>query len=452
MTDPIRVFREELSMPDCSERHPHLEQTDPEVFALLERQVLGEATTLKMIPSESYASFSVLEANGSILTNKYCEGYPDARYYEGNDVVDEIENLAIERAKSLFGAEHANVQPHSGSPANQAVYRSLGNPGMKVMGMPVPEGGHLTHGWHVSFSGTDYVQVPYGPDPETGILDYDQIREIARRERPRMIWVGATSYPRILHYDRFAEIADEVKAYLVADIAHINGLIIAGVHPDPVPYCDVVSSTSHKMLRGPRAGFLLSRIEDRYHDRYHPKSKFNLAKRIDRAVFPGIQGGPHMHTIAAMAVAFAEAATEEFRQYGRQIVKNCKRLAEELIDRGYQLASGGTDNHLLVMDFRKTPCTGKQVAEALARAGVICNFNMVPGDHRKPFVASGVRMGTPAVTSMGMKEPEMELIAGWIDTVCRNLDDVEATAKRVRAEVAELCAQFPIPGIRGEPD
>ncbi|MHC4404312.1 MAG: serine hydroxymethyltransferase, partial [Planctomycetota bacterium] len=383
------------------------------MFSMLASQVSAEATTLKMIPSENYASFAVMEANGSILTNKYCEGYPDARYYEGNEVMDRIENLARDRAKALFGAEHANVQPYSGSPANQAVYRALGGPGVKAMGMPVPEGGHLTHGWHVSFSGTDYVQVPYGPDPETGRLDYDQIRDTARRERPRMIWVGATSYPRTLEYDRFAEIADEVGAYLVADVAHINGLIVAGVHPDPVPYCDVVSSTSHKMLRGPRAGFLLSRIEDRYHDKYHAKSKFNLAKRIDRAVFPGIQGGPHMHTIAAMAVAFQEASTEPFRQYGRQIVKNCKRLSDELLDRGYRLASGGTDNHLLVMDFRKTEYTGKQVAEALAAAGIIGNFNMVPGDHRKPTVTSGVRLGTPALTSMGMKEPEMELIAGW---------------------------------------
>jgi len=435
-------------MPDCFQRHPHLDRTDPEMFALLEQQVLAESSTLKMIPSENFASLAVLEASGSILTNKYCEGYPHARYYEGNQVVDEIETLAIERAKSLFGVEHANVQPYSGSPANQAVYRALGAAGVKFMGMPVPEGGHLTHGWHVSFSGTDYKQIPYGPDPETGVLDYDQIRELARKHRPRMIWVGATSYPRTLHYDRFAEIADEVEAYLVADIAHINGLIIAGAHPDPIPYADVVSSTAHKMLRGPRSGFILCRTEDRYHEKYHSHSKFNLAKRIDRAVFPGIQGGPHMQTIGAMAVAFKEAATEEYRQYGRQIVANCRRLAEELMARGHQLASGGTDNHLLVMDFRKADRTGKQVAEALASSGIICNFNMVPGDHRKPAVTSGVRMGTPALTSMGMKEPEMDQIAGWIDTVLRNLDD-ETTIKRVRLDVAELCAQFPIPGIRG---
>jgi len=435
-------------MPDCLQRHPHLDRTDPEMFALLEQQVLAESSTLKMIPSENFASLAVLEASGSILTNKYCEGYPQARYYEGNQVVDEIETLAMERAKSLFGVEHANVQPYSGSPANQAVYRALGAPGVKFMGMPVPEGGHLTHGWHVSFSGTDYEQIPYGPDPETGVLDYDQIRDLARKHRPRMIWVGATSYPRTLHYDRFAEIADEVEAYLVADIAHINGLIIAGAHPNPIPYADVVSSTAHKMLRGPRSGFILCRTEDRYHEKYHSHSKFNLAKRIDRAVFPGIQGGPHMQTIGAMAVAFKEAATEEYRQYGRQIVANCRRLAEELLARGHQLASGGTDNHLLVMDFRKTDHTGKQVAETLASAGIICNFNMVPGDHRKPAVTSGVRMGTPALTSMGMKEPEMEQIAGWIDTVLRNLDD-ETTIKKVRLDVAELCGQFPIPGIRG---
>lgn len=439
-------------MPDPTRRHHHLGESDPEMFALLERQVLAESSTLKMIPSENFASFAVQEASGSILANKYCEGYPHARYYEGNEVVDEIETLAIERAKSLFGVEHANVQPYSGSPANQAVYRALAAAGANFMGMPVPAGGHLTHGWRVSFSGIDYVQIPYGPNPETGVLDYDEIRDIALEHRPRMIWVGATSYPRVLDYAKFAEIADEVEAYLVADIAHINGLIIAGAHPNPVPYCDVVSSTAHKMLRGPRAGFILSRNEDRYHDKYHGKSKFNLAKRIDRAVFPGIQGGPHMQTIAAMAVAFKEAATEEYRQYGRQIVKNCKRLADELMARGYRLASGGTDNHLLIMDFSKTEHTGKQVAETLASAGIIANFNMVPGDHRKPAVTSGVRMGTPALTSMGMREPEMAMIAGWIDTVCRKLDDPEATAKRVRAEVADLCSLFPIPGIRGGQD
>jgi len=432
-------------------RHEHLRRADPELCALVERELQREATTLKMIPSESFAPFAVLETSGSILTNKYCEGYPGARYYEGNEVMDEIENLAIERAKALFGAEHANVQPYSGSPANQAVYRALGQPGNKIMGMPVPLGGHLTHGWGVSFSGTDYVQVPYGPRVETGVLDYDQIREIARKTRPRMIWVGGTSYPRVFEYDKFAEIAAEVEAYLVADIAHINGLILAGVHPDPVPCCDVVTSTIHKMLRGPRAGLILSKIEDRYHEKYHADSKFNLAQRIDRMVFPTLQGGPHMHTIAAMAVTFKLAATEEFREYGRQIVRNCKRLAEGLLSRGFELVSGGTDNHLLVLDLRNSQYSGKRVAKALAQAGIVCNFNMVPGDRRKPFVTSGVRMGTPALTVMGMKEPEMDRIAAWIDEVYRSLDNkFEETARRIRAEVAELCSQFPIPGITAE--
>jgi glycine hydroxymethyltransferase len=434
-------------MHDASARYRHLKRVDPVLHGLIEDQIRAESTTLKMIPSENFVQFAVLEASGSILTNKYCEGYPGARYYEGNEVMDEVESLAIQRAKSLFGAEHANVQAYSGSPANQAIYRALCRPGDKIMGMPVPQGGHLTHGWHVSFSGHDYVQVPYGPDPQTGMLDYDQVREIARRERPKVVMVGATAYPRLLHYDKFAEIAREIEAYLVADIAHINGLIVAGVHPDPVPYCDAVSSTGHKMLRGPRAALILSRIEDRYHQKYHASSKFNLAKRIDRAIFPGIQGGPHMNTIAAMAVALKEAATEQFRQYGHQVVKNCARLAEGLMDRGYKLVSGGTDNHLLLIDFRHSEYTGKQVSAALAAAGIICNFNMVPGDHRKPAVTSGVRMGTPALTTMGMKEPEMDLIAGWIDAVCRNLDAPERTIGEVRAEVAELCSQFDIPGI-----
>lgn len=438
-------------MPLCSERHPHLKQTDPEIYNLIQKQIQAESTTLKMIPSENFAPFAVLEASGSILTNKYCEGYSGARYYEGNEVMDEIESLAVARAKALFGAEHANVQPYSGSPANQAVYRALAHLGDKIMGIPVPLGGHLTHGWGVNFSGSDYLQVPYGPRVETGMLDYDEIRDIALKNRPRMIWVGGTSYPRFFDYQKFAEIAAEIDAYVVADIAHINGLIVAGAHPNPVPHCDVVASTIHKMLRGPRAGFILSRIEDRFHQKYHADSKFNLAQRIDRMVFPTLQGGPHMHTIAAMAVTFKLAATEEFRQYGQQVVKNAKRLAEGLLSRGYELVSGGTDNHLIVMDFRKSEFSGKRVAKALAQAGIICNFNMVPGDPRKPFVTSGVRMGTPALTSMGMKEAEMDRVAGWIDTVFRSLDsNLDETAARVRAEIAELCSHFPIMGINAD--
>ncbi|HPU08011.1 MAG TPA: serine hydroxymethyltransferase [Thermogutta sp.] len=431
----------------CSRRYPHLQAQDPEIFRLVVAQSEHEYNTLKMIPSENYASFAVLEATGSILTNKYCEGYPAARYYEGNEFMDQIEQLAIDRLKALFGAEHANVQPYSGSPANQAVTRALVPPGCKIMGMPVPAGGHLTHGWKVNFSGMDYEVVHYGPRVDTGMLDYDEIRDLARRERPRMIWVGATAYPRILDYSVFAEIAQEVEAYLVADIAHINGLIVGGVHPNPVPYCDVVSSTCHKMLRGPRAGFILSRIEDRWQHKYYPESKLNLAKRIDRAVFPGLQGGPHMHVIAAMAVTFKEAATPQFREYARQVVANARRLAQRLMEKGYQLVSGGTDTHLLVMDFRDRPFTGKDVAQALAKAGIIANFNMVPGDPRKPFVTSGVRLGTPALTTRGMKEPEMDRVAEWIDRVCQNLDRIDEIAPQIRAEIAELCRQFPPPGL-----
>jgi len=388
-----------------------------------------------------------MEACGSPLINKYCECYPGARYYEGYEYVDVIENLAIDRAKSLFGAEHANVQPYSGSPANQAVYRSILNPGDKIMGMPVPDGGHLTHGWKVNFSGKDYAQIPYGPCPETGRFDMTQIREIALKGRPKMIWVGATAYPHRIEYAQFAEIAREIDAYLVADIAHINAIIIAGVHPDPVPHCDIVSSTSHKMLRGPRAGFLLSKLEDRYQAKYHAESKLNLAKRVDRAVFPGLQGGPHMHIIAAMAVAFKDAMTPEFKEYGKQIVKNAKALAAGLLARGYDLAGGGTDTHLLLLDFRKKEFTGKDAAQALAKSGIIANFNMVPGDHRSPFVSSGVRLGTPSLTAMGMKEAEMELVAGWIDRVCQNMANIDAIAATIRGEIAELCKKFVIPGI-----
>ncbi|MGL6226995.1 MAG: serine hydroxymethyltransferase [Thermoguttaceae bacterium] len=434
-------------MSTVSDRFPHLKKEDSAVYDLIQQQMVYESSTLKMIASESFASFAVMEATGSNLTNKYAEGYPGARYYEGNEFVDKIENLAIERAKSLFGAEHANVQPYSGSPANQAVYRALLKPGDKIMGMPVPSGGHLTHGWKVNFSGMDYVQIPYGPDPVSGRFDMDEIRKVALAERPKMIWVGATAYPHIIEYKDFADIANEIDAYLVADIAHINALIIAKVHPDPVPYCDVVSSTSHKMLRGPRAGFLLSKENDRFQSKYFPESKLNLAKRVDRAVFPGLQGGPHLHVIAGMAVAFKEAATPEFREYGVQIVKNAKALANSLLTKGYALAGGGTDTHLLIIDFRNEEFSGKDASSALAKAGIIGNFNMVPGDPRSPFVTSGVRLGTSALTSMGMKEPEMEMVAGWIDQVCQNLGRIDDIAPKIRGEIAELCSRFPIPGV-----
>ena len=430
------------------ERYPHLKQTDTEVYDLIQQQTVYESSTLKMIASECYVSFSVLEACGSTFNNKYAEGYPGARYYEGNEYVDKIETLAITRAQQLFGAEHVNVQPYSGSPANQAVYQALLKVGDKAMGMPVPDGGHLTHGWKVSISGINYVQVPYGPSPDTGKFDMDQIRETALKERPKMIWVGATAYPHKIEYRDFRAIADEVDAYLVADIAHINALIISGVHPDPVPYCDIVTSTSHKMLRGPRAGFLLSKNEDRLQSVHFPNSKLNLAQRVDRAVFPGLQGGPHLATIAAMATAFKEALTPEFKAYGAQIAKNAKTLANTLLEKGYSLAGGGTDTHLMLLDFRKAEFTGKEVAKALARSGIIANFNMVPGDHRSPFITSGVRLGTPALTAMGMKEGDMHKVADWIDRVCKNISRIDEESPRIRREIADFCSQFNVPGVR----
>jgi glycine hydroxymethyltransferase len=428
------------------ERYPHLKQTDPEIYNLINTQATYEARTLKMIASESYASYSVLECCGSTLTNKYAEGYPGARYYEGNGFVDQIENLAIERAKKLFGAEHVNVQPYSGSPANQAVYKAILNPGDKVMGIPISDGGHLTHGWKVNFSGKEYIQVPYTPEPGTSRFDYNHIREIALKERPKMIWAGTTAYPFKLDYNAFADIAREIDAYLVADIAHINALIIAGVHPNPVPVCDIVSSTSHKMLRGPRAGFLLSKNEDRYQTKYFLDSKFNLAKRVDRAVFPGLQGGPHLHVIAGMATAFKEADTSEFRSYGKQIARNAQALADALLSKGFALAGGGTETHLLLLDFRKEEFTGKEAVTALAQSGIIANFNMVPGDTRSPFVTSGVRLGTPSLTAMGMKENDMFNVADWIDRVCRNIRHIDAVAPKIANEIAAFCSQFTPPG------
>lgn len=430
-----------------NERYSHLKVDDPEVYDLIQKQAKFECSTLKMIASESYATIDVLEACGSIFTNKYCEGYPGARYYEGNEYSDQLENLAIARGKELFGCEHINVQPYSGSPANAAVYRALLNPGDKIMGVPVSDGGHLTHGWKVSFSGKDHPQIAYRPNQETGRLDMDEVREIALRERPKMIWAGMSAYPFILDYAAFADIAKEIDAYLVADIAHINALIVAGVHPSPVPYCDVVTSTSHKMLRGPRAGFIMSKVEDRYHEKYHPESKWNLAQLIDRGVFPTMQGGPHMHAVAGMATAFRYAKTPEFKAYGEQIVKNAKALCAELEALGRPIAGGGTDTHLLLLDFRKEEFTGREAAKALAKCGIIANSNMVPGDKRSPFQTSGVRLGTPSLTSVGMKEDDMKKVAQWIDRVCANINNIDEVAPTISAEIAEFCSGFKFPGV-----
>lgn len=438
-----------------------LQQIDPEIYELTVQETQRQADIIRLIPSENYTSSAVLQAMATVFCNKYSEGYPGKRYYEGNELVDAVEELARNRAKALFGADHANVQPYSGSPANLATYFALLKPGQKVMGMHLQSGGHLTHGYSLNFSGVYYQSVVYGYQPEQGVagmdpetlrLDFDQLREIALRERPNMIIAGGTAYPRQWDFAKFREIADEVDAYLVADIAHINALIIGKVHPDPVPYADVVTSTSHKAIRGPRGGFILCKARTMKDD---PGQ--TLAERIDKAIIPALQGGPHNNTIAALAVCFREAATEQFRQYAEQIVLNARALAQALLDRGFVLVTGGTDNHLILVDVmqsRKIP--GKPYAHALYQAGLEANFNTIPNDPRKPFSPSGLRIGTPAVTTRGMKEPQMVQIADWMDRVAAactksGKDYIFDTAvlEQIRGEVRDLCSdgKFPIPGI-----
>jgi glycine hydroxymethyltransferase len=409
-----------------------LKQTDPELYDLIRAEARYELESVRLIPSENYVSRAVLEATGSILTNKYSEGYSGRRYYEGQRYIDQIETIVAERARTLFGAEHANVQPYSGSPANLAVYFALLKPGDTLMGLALPHGGHLTHGWNVSATGTFWRPVHYLVDRETQRIDYDAVRDLARKERPRIIVTGATAYPRQFDFKLFAEIAKDVGAFLLADISHIAGLIVAGAHPDALPWADVVTTTTHKTLRGPRGAMILCRKE--------------FAERIDKAVFPGLQGGPHNHTTAAIGVALKEAAQPAFREYGHQIVRNAKAMAEELLARGFNLVSGGTDNHLILIDLANKKVIGKKASQALDRVGIVCNYNTVPYDPRKPFSPSGVRLGTPAVTSRGMGEGEMRLIARWIDEVIAHVDDETALA-RVKGEVGEMCSHFPAPGI-----
>jgi glycine hydroxymethyltransferase len=410
-----------------------LKATDPAIFDLIVKETRRQDECIRLIPSENYASQAVMEATGSILNNKYSEGYPGKRYYEGQEYIDEIETLAIERAKALFGASHANVQPYSGSPANQAVYLALLKTGDSVMGLGLPFGGHLTHGWGVNFSGIQYESHQYEVDRVTHRVDLDHVETLARKHRPKMIIAGGTAYPRAWDFEGFGEIAKAVGATLVADIAHIAGLVAAGVHPHPFPHAHIITSTTHKTLRGPRGGMILS--DGMY------------AKELDRAVFPGLQGGPHNHTTAAIAVALAEAATPAFKQYAAQIVVNAKALAEELTRHGFRLVSGGTDNHLILMDVTPRGINGKPAAQALAKAGIECNYNTVPFDPRKPFDPSGVRIGTPSITSRGMKAEHMPAIASWIDRAVAAADD-DAALARIRAEVAEFCRAFPAPGIR----
>ena len=410
-----------------------LDQVDPAVAGLIEQEYERQAGTICLIPSENYVSQAVLAALGSVFTNKYSEGYSGRRYYEGQQVVDELEPLAIERAKSLFGVEHANVQPYSGSPANLAVYFAFLEPGDTVMGMALPMGGHLTHGWGVSATGKWFRSVQYGVRRETGRVDLDEVRELARKERPKLIFCGGTAIPRTIDFPGFAEIANEVGAILVADIAHIAGLIAGGVHPSPVGYAQVLSTTTHKTLRGPRGAMLMSGDE--------------YATALDKAVFPGLQGGPHDNTTAAIAVALGEAARPEFSAYAAQIVANAKVLAEALVERGFDLVSGGTDNHLILIDLSSKDVPGKVAAKALDRARLTLNYNTVPFDTRKPFDPSGIRLGTPAATTRGMKEPEMLEIARWIDEgVEAAKREDEAEIRRIAGEVLELARAFPIPG------
>lgn len=411
---------------------PTLKKTDPEIHQLIAAENRRQHETLRLIPSENYASKAVLEAGGSSLNNKYSEGYAGKRYYQGQQNIDAVEELAKSRLCELFGAEHANVQPYSGSPANLAVYVAFMNPGEKTMGLGLPAGGHLTHGWKVSVTGKYYDAVQYGVRESDHRIDIDQVAKLAREHQPKLIWAGTTAYPRELDYDAFAEIAREVGAVLVADIAHISGLVAAGVHPSPVGKAEVVTSTTHKTLRGPRGGMILC-------DKKH-------RKKIDRAVFPGLQGGPHNSAIAALAVAAKEASTDEFAQYAQKVVDNARALAEGLLSRGFDLSTGGTDTHLILADLRPKDVPGKPAAVALEAAGIVVNYNSVPFDTRGPFDPSGIRLGTPAITSRGMGATEMKKLAGWIADVVENVED-EALHAKIAGEVSDLCDQFPAPGL-----
>jgi glycine hydroxymethyltransferase len=413
---------------------PTLSASDQEVAELITAEGDRQREMVRLIASENYVSAAVLEATGTVLTNKYSEGYAGKRYYEGQQVIDQVETLAVERAKSLFGVDHANVQPYSGSPANLAVYLAFLQPGDPVMGMALPMGGHLTHGWSVSATGKWFRSVQYGVRKETGRVDMDEVRDIALAERPKLIFCGGTAIPRTIDFPAFAEIAREVGAILCADIAHIAGLVAGGAHPSPVGHADVISTTTHKTLRGPRGAMLMCNAEH--------------AKALDKAVFPGLQGGPHNHTTAAIAVALKEAATDEFRAYAAAIVANAKALADGLTSHGFDLVSGGTDNHLLLVDLENKQLPGKQAARALDRAGIELNYNTVPFDPRKPFDPSGIRLGTAAVTSRGMTTDDMARIAEWIAQVVeaeRATD--EASVEKIGATVRDFARAFPMPGL-----
>lgn len=413
--------------------HPNsksITSMDPKIAELIDLERKRQEEGLELIASENYASSAVMQAQGTILTNKYAEGYPKKRYYGGCEFVDSAEQLAIDRLKELFGAKFANVQPHSGSQANMAVYFALLEPGDKVMGMDLAQGGHLTHGSPVNFSGKLYNIVSYGLNPETEELDYEEIMEIAKKEKPKMIVAGASAYSRTIDFKKFREIADAVGAYLMVDMAHISGLVAAGVHPSPVEHAHYVTSTTHKTLRGPRGGIILTNDEE-------------LAKKMNFNIFPGIQGGPLEHVIAAKAVAFEEALQPEYKAYQEQVIKNAKRLAEKLQEQGIKIVSGGTDNHLVLVNVDSVGLTGKEAEKLLEAAHITCNKNMIPGDKRSPFVTSGVRLGTPAITTRGMTEEHMDMIASWIGRVFKSKESPDEIQK-ISTEVKALCRDFPV--------
>jgi glycine hydroxymethyltransferase len=426
-------------------------QSDPDVARVVASEAQRQRDGLELIASENYVSRAVLQAQGSVLTNKYAEGYPGNRYYGGCEVVDLAENIARERARQLFGAVYANVQPHSGTQANMGVYFTFLKPGDTVLGMDLSHGGHLTHGSPVNFSGQLYRFVAYGVDPKTELIDYDQVAAIAQREKPKMITVGASAYSRAIDFKRFREIADSVGAFLFADIAHPAGLIAKGLLPSPIPHAHVVTSTTHKTLRGPRGGLILmgQDFENPFGQKAAKSGRtLMMSELLDKMVIPGVQGGPLMHVIAAKAVGFGENLQPAFAEYAAQIIRNAQALAEALVRRGYHVISGGTDNHLMLVDLRGKGVTGKAAQEALDKASITLNKNSVPFDDKSPLVTSGIRIGTPAITTRGMGVAEMDLVAGWIDEVVGNIGDKKVLA-RVAEEVRQLCQRFPVPGIEG---
>ena len=408
----------------------YIKNCDLEVYNAIVEEEKRQEEGIELIASENFVSKAVMEAAGSVFTNKYAEGYPEKRYYGGCANADTVEQLAIDRLKKIFGAKFANVQPHSGSQANMGVYVSLLEAGDKILGMGLSSGGHLTHGYKINFSGKNYVGIEYGLNPETEMLDYDEIRRLAIQEKPQIIVAGASAYSRVIDFKKFREIADEVGAYLMVDMAHIAGLVAAGEHPNPMEYADIVTSTTHKTMRGPRGGIILTNNEE-------------IAKKIDKAIFPGIQGGPLMHIIAAKAVAFKEALSPEFKEYQKQVVKNAKAMADALVKGGLRIVSGGTDNHLMLVDLRPKGVTGKMAEESLEKAGITCNKNAIPNDPEKPFITSGVRLGTLAITARGMKEDEAGQIAEMIIKVLENVNDDEKIAE-VKNEVLKLVEKFPL--------